>query len=338
MRNQTLIISCLLWPGLGLADHPTVGVQGGNAAPITTSSAGTLPVGRIIASVETQYLDLKPVSESLLAELAEQDQDVHSAESVKRTSLNFAWGATDRLTVGFSLPHISRDGLLETAHHDEDEEAEDPLEEHHEDAVERLGDAGGLGDLQLYGQYQLVDDGAAGKATAMIFGIKAPTGSTDEKSDGGERLETELQPGSGSWDMFFGLVYSRKLGKVSMDTNVLYTYVTEGAQDTDLGDIVNYNLSFAYPLNAGHDDGHTDHSHVKTDLVFEVNGEWRDRTEISGDQETHSGGNVIYFAPGFRTRFGEWALSGNVGFPIENLNAVQSEPDVRALVRLTHSF
>ena len=332
LYKQLLFVAALCGIQQSWADHPTVGVQAGNAAAITTSSANTLTADQLILAIDTQTINLKPVSRRVLAELSEQDQDVHSAESVTRTSVNLAWGFSDQLMMGLSLPYIQRNNMLETAHHEEEEEHEG---EHHE-TVGSLGDASGIGDLQFYGQYQFHNDITNERSAALIFGAKIPTGSTNEKSDEGERLETELQPGSGSWDVFMGIAYSRQIGDFSLDTNLMYTNVSEGSQRTDLGDIFNYNLSFAYPLGTSHGETHSDHSHLETDLVFEINGEWRDRAEIAGEIESHSGGNIIYLAPGVRISMGKWSLSGSVGFPVDNLNGTQSEPETRVLLRLSH--
>ena len=319
------------------ADHPTVGVQGGKAGAIMTGSAETLDAGEVAVSVDIQYLDFNAVSRQKLEEQAEQDNDVHSTGSLTRTSLDMVWGVTKDLTTGLSLPYVHRKDMYQTAHHRE--EAADEMHGDHaanDDAVERLGNAGGLGDLRISGQYRWLHDPSSGLSAAMVAGIKAPTGSTDEEGDGGERLETELQPGSGSWDVFGGVVTSYPWGPVSMDASLLYSYVTEGAQNTDLGDIVNYNLSLAYRLGNGHTDHH--HSHLVTTLLFEVNGEWREKLNISGEEEASSGGNVVYLSPGFTIGTSKWVWAVSAGYPIDDLHGVQSEPSLRAISRLTWLF
>jgi len=302
-----------------------------------TGSAETLGDGQWALSVDFQYLDFDAVSRHKLEQEAEQGSDVHSTDSLARGSLDLLWGVTDELTAGISLPYVHRNDMYQTAHH-HDEEADEMHGDHADggDAVERLGNAGGLGDLRIFGQYRWLRDPSSGLSAAMVAGIKTPTGSTDEEGDGGDRLETELQPGSGSWDVFGGVVASYPLGLVSLDASLLYTYVTDGAQNTDLGDIFNYNLSLAYRLGNGHTDHQ--HSHLVTTLLFEINGEWREKLNISGEEEANSGGNVVYLSPGFTLGASNWVLAVSVGYPIDDLHGIQSEPSLRAISRLTWLF
>lgn len=331
------------------ADHPTVGVQGDPGGPMTTSTAGVLSIGQAAVSVDFQFIDFDPVKDSRLALASERDEGIHSADSLSRSALNFAFGVSDKLTVGLSLPYIERKGLKEAAHghEDEDHELEVAEEEHHEEEldeepIEQLGDANGFGDVQVYGAYQFLSAPNNTGSSAFLFGLKIPTGDTRKKSRDGERLETELQPGSGSWDPFLGLAYSHRWEDWSFDSNLLYTFVTEGSQRTNLGDIFNYNLSLSHPIYSTAPAGHEDHDHyhlsleagLSVSLSFEINGEWRDRTRISGHTERHSGGNILYFSPGLSVRSGDWTIGASVSVPVENLNGVQSEPETRIMFRL----
>lgn len=74
---------------------------------------------------------------------------------------------------------------------------------------------------------------------AAIGGVKLPTGATHRRSPGGERLDTEHQPGTGSWDPIVGLAASKAWGPVSLDCSALWRISTTGAQATELGDRVN---------------------------------------------------------------------------------------------------
>ncbi len=354
------LILRLLTPGLvmlsnvAMADHPTVGVQGNLGGPITTTSAHGLPEGQLAASLDFQYIDFDPVSDARLALGSERGEDVHSADSLSRTALNVAFGISDKLTLGLSLPYMERKGLREAAHghqesqeegHDDAPTEKDHPEELGNEQIEHLGDASGFGDAQIYGTYQL-SASVKGNSSALMFGLKVPTGETHQKSRDGERLETELQPGSGSWDPFLGLAYSRSWGAWSFNSNMLYTLVTEGSQSTDLGDVLNYNLSLSHPIYTAAAAGHQGHQHdhrelpsaFSTAFIFEINGEWRDRTEIRGETERNSGGNLVYLSPGLSVKAGDWSMSAALSFPIENLNGVQSEPETRLVFRLGRAF
>ena len=348
-------MSLLIVSGHVFADHPTVGVQGDpGGGPLTTSTAGVLTKGQSAVSVDLQFIDFDPVDDSRLALASERDEDIHSADSLSRSALNFAFGVSDKLTVGLSLPYIERKGLKEAAHgHDKDHEDEDREpeevgeEEHHEEEldeepIEQLGDANGFGDVQVYGAYQWLSPVNNAGSSTLLFGLKIPTGDTHKKSRDGERLETELQPGSGSWDLFLGLAYSHRWEGWSFDSNLLYTFVTEGSQHTNLGDIFNYNLSLSHPIYSTAPVGHEGHDHhhssleagMSVSLILEINGEWRDRTEIRGQTERHSGGNLLYFSPGVSIRNGDWTIGAAISVPLENLNGVQSEPETRIMFRI----
>lgn len=345
----SIALGVLLFSAGTHADHAVVGIQGGHSGPITTTSATPLPLGQHHFSLDFQFLDFDPVSDDILAEASENDEDVHSTDSLSRTAINYAFGFSKKLTVGFSLPHVQRNGLKEAAHGEEHHEEEEGGEEHDDEGgdhhevggVDFLGDAGGLGDLQVFGVYGLGEESTA-RRSALIFGFKAPTGKTKARSNDGELLEVELQPGSGSWDVFFGLAHSRQLGKASFDTNVLYTVANKGARATNLGDIFNYNLSLAYPLKGGKNHNPTGNGQARADynfsLVFEVNGEWRERVEIESESQFNTGGNTVFFSPGIKLTAGKWVLSGAVGIAYVNLNGIQSEADTRFLVNIGRSL
>jgi hypothetical protein len=200
-----------------------------------------------------------------------------------------------------------------------------------------------LGDTQVFGQYQFYGDTQSQTFISALFGIKLPTGDTDEKSREGERLEVELQPGTGSTDPFFGLAVTKDIGFWTLDTNILYTFATEGSQDTDLGDVFNYNAALSAPLHTLFDGSHdhASHSHDdnlidKVSLVLEMNGEWRDRIEIDSETERNSGGNVVYLSPGVSLNTHGWVASALAGWPIiDDLHGEQSDPEFRFVFKLT---
>jgi hypothetical protein len=121
--------------------------------------------------------------------------------------------------------------------------------------VEDLGNSSGIGDLTLLGQYRFFNNKAAGLEAALLLGVKAPTGKTDNLADTGERLETEFQPGTGSWDGLFGLAVTKRFGAWALDSNVLYVLAGKGAQQTDLGDRFQYNAAISYRLAGGFGSG-----------------------------------------------------------------------------------
>jgi hypothetical protein len=138
-----------------------------------------------------------------------------------------------------------------------------------------------------------------------------------------------------------GLAYTQIFGAFAFDTNVLYTVVSEGSQDTDLGDIFDYNFALSYRLGVGHPNTFfTEPGRFAWDLILELNGEWRDKEEVSGREDDNSGGNIVYLSPGVRLTGGRrWSLAASFGYPVvTDLNGDQVDPDYRVLSNLSFAF
>lgn len=138
-----------------LADNPSLGINSGYGGAIVGQSATTLPEGAFSFSLKQEYIENNTFSDRKLSEFGEAGKDVHSVESLDVINLNAAWGCSKKLTLGLSLPVISRNNISQAPHHHE--EAEEVEEEHHEEdapSVDALGDSSGIGDLTAYGQYQ----------------------------------------------------------------------------------------------------------------------------------------------------------------------------------------
>ena len=369
-NSWTVRVSNGIWVILGslcgnaVADHPTLGLQQEGAGPTTTLTAMTLSRGTFLFGVESQYLSNNELSDIELGLHA--DDNVHSVESVSNVSLNFAYGLSDRMTLGLNLPYLRRSGLREAAHdheephHDEEHEAgedHDSVDESHEsDATEHeedfpeivdLGDSSGLGDLTLYSQYRLTGDHTAN--VSALLGIKAPTGKTNEINNLGQRFETEHQPGTGSWDALAGLTLTRQWAKTSLDSNILYSIAGDGSQQTNIGDVFNYNLALSrrFAMTGNHQNGGaTSSPHELSnvanswDLAVELNGEWRDMVSIAGERQVNTGGNLVYLASSLRfNNPNGWSAYVSIGLPvIENLNGVQSDPGFRLFVGISTSL
>jgi hypothetical protein len=219
--------------------------------------------------------------------------------------------------------------------------------------------------MTFFGQYRFYNDRSTRTEAALLLGVKAPTGVTDRINNQGEPFDAEFQPGSGSWDGLFGLAYTKRFGQWSFDANVLYMLVTNGVQDTDLGDRFLYNAAISYrltretsamvPMKLGAlpdpmwhgGPGTHQHSHAHQeapsgpvlDLVLELNGEWHAKEVESGVKDPNSGGNTVYIAPGLRLSKDNWSSFVSVGIPIINdLNGIQSEPDIRIVTGVSFTF
>jgi hypothetical protein len=365
MLRKTLIGAAALAVTTSLpaaAHHPSGVSSTGDAGPINTISATTLAQGQSAAAVMFEVIKLGAFSDAQLTSFAGRHIHAHSLDEILSPSLTYAYGVTDHLTMLARLPFIARQGIREGEHHHLSGGIVNNT------AVD-LGDASGIGDLTLLGQYRFLDNHATGTEAALLVGVKAPTGRTGVNASNGVRFDTEFQPGTGSWDGLVGLAFTQRVGLWSFDANVLYVLATEGALDTDLGDRFQYNAAVSYriigpspgprAMYAGalpepmyHSGPHrhaqaprNGHSHHEPpagpalDLVLELNGEWHAKQDIAGVRDANSGGNVIYLAPGLRLSQGNWSGFVSVGVPVLNdMNGVQAEPDWRLLTGLAVSF
>jgi hypothetical protein len=213
----------------------------------------------------------------------------------------------------------------------------------------------------MLGQYRFHNNAANGTSAAVLFGFKAPTGSTSQRDNFGNLFEAEFQPGSGSWDGLFGAAFTKRTGRWSFDVSGLYYLISTGTQNTNLGDRFLFGTAVSYRLVGAtgsskevelheycmqprnqlqeHCLYHANHDHsdmMKTpytlDLVLELNGEWHDKQRIAGIPDPNSGGTTVYISPGVRVGFDRFSGFVSVGVPILNEhNGVQSKPDFRVL-------
>lgn len=322
----------LLISHLALADHASPSFETGSSGAIITVPGSTLPKGKFVFGIGVQYLELDDISNQTLGDLGTLNEEVHSVNSLNNASANIAYGLSDNLTLGLSLPYVERTDIRE-AHNDMGV-----------GEAELAGNSSGLGDLSLFGQYRFYNSDSMD--IAIIAGLKTPSGDTGEREIEGGLFEAEHQPGSGSWDPFAGISFNKSFGRVGISSNILYTFVTEGTQDTDLGDLFNYNFATSYRAylpKEGHNHSHHDHGNNLVDyldIVLELNGDYREKIDINGKKETHTGGHTLYISPGVRIGISHtWSLYTSVGIPmINDLNGVQSEPDYRIFGGISKSF
>ena len=269
--------------------------------------------------MRTEVVNFDRFSDRELADFAAAGEEhVHSVDRLLSLSASLAYGVSDDLTLSARLPYVDRDNIREG-------EIEDGEAEAHEH-----GDANGIGDLSVLAQYRFFEHQYFD--ASVIAGVKAPTGKTNEK-DGGRRLDAEFQPSTGSWDGLLGGSVSVDAGRVGVHSNVLYNLTTEGDQDTEIGDAFFYNLGIVYSLSSDEQGDHHDHdhSHLKWDLMLELNGEYREKNDVDGEQDENTGGDVIFLSPGVRlSSSNSWSLFLSVGKSVyDDFNGRQTDVDYR---------
>lgn len=99
-----------------------------------------------------------------------------------------------------------------------------------------------IGDLQLTANYVLLntaDSANAVKQTLLVGGgIKIPTGRYQQLQDN-ERLNPNLQAGTGSWDFQLNASYTLRYGKVGFNSEATLRFNTVNANDYRFGNRVN---------------------------------------------------------------------------------------------------
>ncbi len=330
MSKNLLPILLTILPCTVIADHASIGLGVGNASPIATESGITLPKGKVSAGFRAELIKFDQYADSKLQALRglDPEADLHSVESLWSLSTSVAVGITDDLTVGVRVPFIMRHNIKEPEHDHVGPDAE----------IEALGNVEGIGDSTFYGQYRVLNN--EDTHVSAIFGIKTPTGKTSRYSaDGHELLDTEFQPGSGSWDGLLGMAVTHEIGPISIDASTVYTISSEGAQDTDLGDIFSYNAAMSYRA-IGQQGRSYEAPTFALDTIIEVNGEWRDYEEISNMKNMNSGSNIIYISPGLRALVGKHvSIGASFGIPvIKDTNGDQVEPDYRVISSINLNF
>jgi hypothetical protein len=318
-----------------LPDH--MGPSGfGSGGGMTVFSPETMDGGHWAMGFRLAYTRPVQRSDEELEALAEQGIAAHNTDYNLNASLGLAYGLNHHITLSAELPYVRRDNLRE---------ADDGM-------AERLGSIAGVGDLNLLAKYRLTDDESSG--FALIGGLKFPTGSTHKTSSDGERLETEHQPGTGSWDPIFGASASTKLGALQLTASGLYQLSTTGVQRTRLGNRLQAGIALSHRFgeqahehleshNHHHGDEldeHHEQPQSSWDAFVELAGEWEGRQKVDGETEKASGGKWAWVAPGvrFNTSSG-WSASAGVAIPFwQQIRASHPDNRYRVVLSLGRAF
>lgn len=340
MNRKSLLLGAGLFAlsSPALADH--MGPSGfGSGGGMSVFTPDTLDAGHGSAGFRLTYTRPEQRSDEELEALAGQHIHAHNTDYNLNASVGAAYGINHHLTVSAEVPYVRREALREGAH--------DHVGGAAVNTVEQLGSVAGIGDMNLLAKYRFTDSETSG--FALIGGVKVPTGSTHRHSPDGERLETEHQPGTGSWDPIFGASASTKLGAVQFTASGIYQFSTEGAQHTRLGDRFQGGVALSHRFGpsphehseAHHHhhgdelDEHEEHPHSSWDAFVELAGEWEGRQKVGGEIEDASGGKWVYVAPGIRFNAASgWSAGAAVALPIwQDIRA--SHPDNRFRVMLS---
>ena len=232
---------------------------------------------------------------------AERDRSVQNAISI------LGYGVNNRLAIFGIIPFVSKELGITVA------------------GQRQNRSASALGDVTLFGRYTVYQDDKPGRTfrIAPFFGLKIPTGE-DDKQDNLGRLPASVQPGSGAWDVFGGLVTTYQTLDFQVDGQVSYRSNGE-ANDIKAGDELRIDGSLQYRLWPK-----TLSGGVPGFLygVFEIGFLSKDNNRIGASDDANSGGNSLFLTPGLQYVTKRWIVEAGIQVPvIQDLNGDALESD-----------
>lgn len=196
--------------------------------------------------------------------------------------------------------------------------------------------ADGIGDARLIARYTIYKKNAVGKTTriAPFIGVKAPTGDHERTDDAGP-LPPALQPGTGSWDFFGGVIATYASVDWNVDFQASYR-ANSRAGGIARGDVARADVSFQYrllPRKLSRDDKGYFYGVLEANLVH--SGE----TRINGTGDPNTGGTTLSLVPGIQYATRRWVAEAAVQIPvIQDLNGSALERDFTVLAGLRVNF
>ena len=185
--------------------------------------------------------------------------------------------------------------------------------------------ANGLGDIGLFGRYTVYKRDWPGRTfrVAPFLGLELPTGKDDEIDSLG-RLPPSVQPGSGSWDPFGGVVLTYQTLDFQIDAQISYRANTE-ANGFAFGDVARVDGSLQYrlwPRELGPGVPGFLYGVLESNLIYQ------DKNEIAGANDPNSGGLTLFILPGLQYVTKRWIAEAGVQIPVvQDLNGTALERD-----------
>lgn len=196
--------------------------------------------------------------------------------------------------------------------------------------------ADGLGDMKLFGRYTLFKNNFKGGSfrIAPFAGIEVPTGKNKIR-DGLGRLPASVQPGSGSWDPFAGVVMTYQTLDFQVDAQVSYKANT-AANGFEFGDVTSLDASLQYRLWPGDLSGNVPgflYGVLEAKLIH------KGHNLNNGLEDLNSGGTALSLVPGVQYITRRWIVEASVQLPVfQDLNGTQLENDYVARAGFRFNF
>lgn len=203
--------------------------------------------------------------------------------------------------------------------------------------IEEEDDAvAGLADVSLYWKRRVYFDSTDTWAItcAAIGGLQLPTGRTDEEDGTGARLDPELQPGSGSVDLFAGGAVTYEWDRLFVSGFTLLQRNNRGARDFKHGDIFTLGCSIGWrPIME---------SYPGPTVVLQTGLTWEHEfASMDGShRDAGSGGDLLYWVAkvAFSPRAG-WRIYAGLDLPVvRSSNGPELMPDYRFTIGVSHAY
>jgi len=276
---------------------------GPHAAPITTNTA--LPVSE----------DHVILREQVVITRASGDPTSREREFDARASVTtLGYGVTSRLALFGTLPvahkHLELPGAWRAS--------------------------SGLGDVRVFARYTILQQDKPGETfrIAPFAGVELPTGEHRERDSLG-LLPPSVQPGSGSWDPFGGIVTTYATTAWQFDAVASYQANT-GRDGREDGDVARADLSFQYRLLPTQITAETE---AFVFGVLEANLIWEERGRVDGAVNPDSGGTTLFIAPGLQYAAKTFIADAAIQIPLaQDLNGNALETDFIGRVSVRFNF
>ena len=194
----------------------------------------------------------------------------------------------------------------------------------------------GIGDARLFARYTVLRQDQPGQTfrIAPFAGVELPTG-RHRKRDALGLLPPPLQPGSGSWDPFAGVVMTYATTDWQLDFNLGYQFNTQrdGRRNAD---IARADISFQYRLWPMQITGSTN---AFVFGVLEANLVHADKLQLNGISNPNSGGTTLFLSPGLQYAAKTFIAEASVQLPVlQDLNGTALEKTVIARASMRFNF
>ncbi|ODS31056.1 MAG: hypothetical protein SCARUB_03824 [Candidatus Scalindua rubra] len=310
------------------AHHGSVSTAFGPGAPVETASPMTLGKGRFLLYERMEYVPFR----------SRDNAEPENIDTFTFFNTLAGFGLTDALSLYLTMPAVIKE-------------------------QDSLGKSRGFGDLDFMAQYGFKygerdgirgfyqngpEDTQGARYTvddlkmSITGSISAPTGTTSNRDDFGNKFDIGMQPGFGAPSFSFGFSASRLMFPhftLTADTS-FRTFLKHN--DSKAGNEIRFNMAGGYEIFEDQDGFLS-----RLDIIGEANALHltKDQGE-DGETDHDSGGTILYLSPGFRASFGKHlSIGALIKIPTwQDLNnesiqqGSEGLEDYRAIFTITVSF